>query len=173
MSDTVFMGRVEKRSPLGRGLDALLKKPSLSEELRGIDMNDPEAIAQLLEVVRVIAEELERHVERTEGMSAWEMFTRARKLMRENPSVWQRITDDARAAARDGRRFSMKKEIEILRDEGRINTLEEDYKFNSSVTAALTRFLLYEVPEVEPYVSVRPSKVDKFFVHGGKPVDEL
>lgn len=173
MSGTVFMGRAERRSPLGRGLDALLPKPDLAEEIRGIDLGDADSAARLVEIVGVIAEELERHVERTEGMSAEKMFARARGFMRENPSVWGRIKDDARSAAREGRRFSMKKEIEDLRDEGRIKTLEGDYKFNSSVTAALTRFLLHEVPEAEPYVAIRPSKVDKYFETGGKPIDEL
>lgn len=163
MSDTVFMG----------GIEALLPEPDLAEEVRGLDPADPESVGKLLGIVRAIAEELERHVEKTEGMSAAKMFVRARGFMSGNPAVWDRIKSDARNAARDGRRFSMKKEIEVLRDEGRIKTGEGDYKFNSSVTAALTRFLLYEVPEVEPYVAVRASKVDRYFEKGGKPVDEL
>ena len=101
MSETVFMGRAERRKPLGRGLDALLPAPDLAAEVRALDADDPESVAKLLDIVRAIAEELERHVDRTEGMSAEKMFVRARRFMRGNPSVWERIKSDARAAARD------------------------------------------------------------------------
>lgn len=160
----------QRGKPLGKGLDALLPEPDLSDLLRAFDPTDPDAVEKLSGIVRVIAEELERHVEGTEGMSAETMYRRALAIVKGSPSVWERIKADARAAARECRRFSMKKEIEILRDEGRIKTDDLDYKFNSSVTAALTRFLVYEVPEVGAYVSFRSSKVDKYFGEGGRPL---
>lgn len=145
-----------KNTKLGKGLEALIETSETPDLQKQID--------ELTDKQKKLERELDEHRVRTEGLSAQEMFKRAKAFKDNNPGIWDQIVADARIAAKYQRRFSVKKEIEELRETKWILLDEhEDYRFNNSYTAPLTRFLIQEVPEVEPYVHIRTSKTDKYF----------
>lgn len=121
-------------------------------------------LGEALDRITWLERELARHEERTEGLSAQETYNRAKLYIDMNPGVWQRIKADARVAAHIGRRFSIAREFEELRDQKWLELNEnEQYRCNNSYRACLTRFLMQEVPEVIPFVKWRRSKIDKYF----------
>lgn len=123
-----------------------------------------ETIRELQAEVAYLKEELARHEERTEGLNAEQMQNRAVEYVQMNPIVWERIKQDALNAAGQHKRFSIAKEFEELRNVKWLDLNEnEQYKCNNSYRAPLTRMLVQEIPEVRPYVSMRRSKVDKYY----------
>jgi hypothetical protein len=110
-----------------------------------------------------LEERLARHEERTEPMSAEVMYSTAKEWIDNNPAVWSAAKTMARSRAKFGKRVSMKRIIEDLRDEFGMAWQTEEFKLSNSVTSCLARFLVQECPEVKPYIQFKRSKVDRFF----------
>lgn len=145
------MPLVGGRGGLGRGLDAIVP-----------DAARDGGVAELARRVGALERELARHESRTEHMTAERMYVAGRSFIECNPFVWGLIKSDARAAAVAGRRFSMKREFEDMRDE-HATVGDARWRFRNSLAPVLVRFLLLEVPEVAPFVARGRSKVDKYF----------
>ena len=110
-----------------------------------------------------LEERLKRHEERTEPMSAERMYEVAESWIKANPNIWRSVKDTACSRARQGKRVSMKRIIEDLRDMYGVTWQTEDFKLTNSVTSALARFLVRECPEVKDQICLKRSKVDRFF----------
>ena len=110
-----------------------------------------------------LEERLKRHEERTEPMSAETMYETAKGFIANNPDIWRSMCYIARSRARQGKRVSMKRIIEDTRDSYGVTWQTDNFKLNNSVTAALSRFMVQECPEVKPYLRMNRSKVDRFF----------
>lgn len=136
---------------LGRGIDALVP-----------DAGRDGAMAELVRRVEALERELERSKSRREYLSAEEMYLAARSFIECNSVVWGIIESHARAAAFDGRRFSMKREFEDMRDEY-ATVGDVRWRFRNPLAAPLVRFLLLDVPEADPFIKRGHSKVDKYF----------
>lgn len=139
------------RGALGRGLSAIVPD---AERDGGVD-----ALARRVEAVE---RELARYESRMERMSPESMYVAGRRFIEHNRAVWDLIKSHAREAASEGRRFSMKREFEDMRDEYATDRTGR-WRFRNSLTPVLARFLLLEVPEVEPFIARGQSKVDKYF----------
>lgn len=145
------MPLVGGRGGLGRGLAAIVS-----------DSSRDAAVDELARRVEALERELELHRSRTESMTAEEMYLAGRGFVESNPAVWSLMVSHAREAARERRRFSMKREFEDMR--GEIATKgDARWSFRNSLSPVLVRLLLLEVPEVDPYVRRGRSKVDKYF----------
>ena len=118
---------------------------------------------QLLERIQDLEERLKRHEERTEPMSAEAMYETAKTWIDANPSVWRSVKNIAETRARQGKRVSMKRIIEDLRDTYGITWQTDAFKLTNSVTAALARFLVVECPSVKDHICLKRSKVDRYF----------
>lgn len=118
---------------------------------------------QLLERIQDLEERLKRHEERTEPMSAEAMYETAKAWIEANPNVWRSVKNIAETRARQGKRVSMKRIIEDLRDTYGITWQTDAFKLTNSVTAALARFLVVECPSVKDNICLKRSKVDKYF----------
>lgn len=110
-----------------------------------------------------LEERLARHEERTEPMSAEKMYETAQAFIKNNPDVWRTICDRALSRARAGKRVSMKRIIEEVRDFNPVYWQTDEFKLSNSVTACLARFLVRDCPEVKPHIKMKRSKVDRFF----------
>ena len=77
-----------------------------------------------------------------------------------NPAGWRYIVDQALLSASLHRRFGMKALCEHVRWHMTVNRGDADFKLNNNHTAAFTRILCDEHPEVEPYVKKRHSVMD-------------
>lgn len=93
-------------------------------------------------------------------MGAAEMKERAAKWACRNFTAWNRMKDVARERARAGKRFSISELSEEARYRMRVKGEDAGFKVNNSLRAALARLLIKEVPECEPYIETRASKVD-------------
>ena len=111
---------------------------------------------------RELRERIERHEQRTEGMSAETMRTKAREFIVNNPRAWKFALDYARFKAANQERFNMQSIMEELRYSDDVAAWEI-FKSNNSLAAPLGRELLEAVPEAIPYMPLRKSKVDKFY----------
>lgn len=145
------MAVVGARRALGRGIGSLM--PDAPRE------TDVVRLAQRVE-------ELERELEvghlYVEGMSAEKMYLEALGFIENNPSIWDVIVSHARDAAVHGRRYSMKREFEEMRDKY-VPVGDERWRLRNALAAPLVRFLLIDVPEVAPFVERGRSKVDRYF----------
>lgn len=121
------------------------------------------SVEELQARIDELEERLKRHEERTEPMSAERMYEVAESWIKANPIIWRSVKDMARSRARQGRRVSMKRIIEDLRDMYGVTWQTEDFKLTNSVTSALARFLVRECPEVKDQICLKRSKVDRFF----------
>lgn len=110
-----------------------------------------------------LREQLKRYEERGRYMTAEDMYKRAEQWIRMNAQAWRIIKADARERMRNNEPFSMKRAVENLRYMPGIAMTDEDYRICNSYTAALSRFLLREMPELSGHMTLRRSKVDKFF----------
>lgn len=95
-----------------------------------------------------------------QSMTAEEMKERAAMWTCRNFSAWNRMKDVARERSRAGSRFSISELSEEARYRMRIKGEDAGFKVNNSLRAALARLLIREVPECEPYIETRASKVD-------------
>ncbi|MDR0514653.1 MAG: hypothetical protein LBG81_05775 [Coriobacteriaceae bacterium] len=157
-----------------RGIDALFgeglrpggQPRAVPARLRELE----DAVREQSRIIGDLKAQLELHRSRTEALSAREMYKRAWLFVKRNPLIWSLICEQARQAAKCGRRFSLKRAIEDMRDDASLSpALQEDgcYRFNNAYTAALSRMLMRQVPEVRGLLRTRPSKVDRLFPDGG------
>ena len=147
------MPLVRDKRGLGRGISAIVPDADRDAE-----------VSDLMRRVTVLEEDLAIVTARSGTLTAEQMYLGARAFIARNTHSWQRIKDLARESAIANRRFSLKREIEDMRESSSgIKPNDDLYLFNNSLTTPLTRFLIEEVPEVEPCIARRPSKVDKFF----------
>lgn len=152
------MPLVGKSGGLGRGIAAIV-----SDAERDSDVADLSGrVGELGERVAELERELARVKPRREYLTAEEMYLSARCFIDANPTIWSLIKSHATAAASEGRRFSMKREFEDLRDECK-TVGDYEWMFPNPLAAPLVRFLLIDVPEVDPYIKRGKSKVDKYF----------
>lgn len=101
---------------------------------------------------------------KTGFMSADTMLENARAWIERNPRAWEIIQNQARAAIRDNTRFSVKKAIEVLRDNPIITWLDDsDFKISNSYASVFTRILVQEMPQLRDHVTLKRSKVDRLF----------
>lgn len=84
----------------------------------------------------------------------------AREWIDANPEGWAYIVDQALLSASMHRRFGMKALCEHVRWHMSVNVGDADFKLNNNYTAAFTRILCDEHPEVAPYVKTRHSVMD-------------
>ena len=124
-------------------------------------MTELEALKKRIEELE---ERLERHEDRTEGMSAEKTYTQAKAWIKQNPKAWAAIKWQAKTLAAKGKRVSIKRMLENLRYiDKHLNDRNTDYSICNSYSACLARFLVAECPEVKPYISLKKSKVDRYF----------
>lgn len=121
------------------------------------------SIDELQARIDELEERLARHEERTEPMSAERMYEVAESWIKANPNVWRSVKEMACTRARQGKRVSMKRIIEELRDQSGVMWQTENHKLSNSVTSALARFLVKECPEVKGHICLKRSKVDRYF----------
>lgn len=123
-----------------------------------------QAMTAMLDRIADLEREVRRLTEKYEGLSPEEMYRRTSVYIAMNPEVWQRLKEDAAYAVAKEQPFSIAKEFEELRASRWLQRNEhEEYKCNNSYRAVLTRFLVADIPSLKPYVTLRRSKVDKFF----------
>lgn len=147
------MPLVGDRRALGRGLSSIVP-----------DAERDRSLVDIMRRVEVLEGELARHEERTEGMSAEEMYLRTQEFIDRNPLVWSALKTLARQAVREQSRFSIKKVVEDLRGSSLVQRgTGESFEFNSSLTSTLLRFLLKEVPKLKPLARTKSCKTDKYF----------
>lgn len=107
---------------------------------------------------------LETFEAKTGFMSAETMLENAEAWIARNPKAWEIIRNQARAAIRDDTRFSIKKALEILRDNPIITWLDDsDFKISNSYSAVFSRILCQEMPQLREHVTLRRSKLDRLF----------
>lgn len=85
----------------------------------------------------------------------------ARAWIDDNPVGWDYIVKQALLSASMHRRFGMKALCEHVRWHMSVNVGDADFKLNNNYTAAFTRILCDEHPEVAPYVKTRHSVMDQ------------
>ena len=155
------MPLVERRGGLGRGIEALM-----SDEVRDADMS---ALFDRLDGIdHTLSLVLALSVGGRGSMTAEEMYLSCKSFIAANPGFWSTVKGRARFSADNGRRFSMKKTFEELRETSAVASGTE-WKLCNTLASPLTRFLVEEVPEVAPYVQRRNCKVDKFFNGAAEP----
>lgn len=121
-------------------------------------------VEELEREVAELRERLQQFEAKTGFMSAETMKENAEAWIARNPKAWGIICDQARAAIRDQKRFSVKKALEVLRDSPIITWLtEDDFKISNSYSAVFVRILVTEMPELRPLVTIRRSKVDRLY----------
>lgn len=82
--------------------------------------------------------------------------TEARAWRDHNPEAWEYITRRALALVSRGRHFSMKALIEAARWDAPLDLFAQGaYAINNSHTAYLARILVAELPQTEPYITMR------------------
>ena len=125
-------------------------------------MRYADTIAALQRQIDELREELKRHEERTEAMSADEMVRRARQFIINNPKAWNIAIDYAKEQTAKRRRFNMQGILEEWRKADYIEVWE-DFKSNNSLAAPLGRELVEAYPPAEKYLPLRRSKTDRFY----------
>ncbi|NTU88463.1 MAG: hypothetical protein HGA54_00935 [Actinobacteria bacterium] len=106
--------------------------------------------------------------EKKKILTGAEMEKRARKWIHDNFNVWCSMKRVAKHRALYGKRVSIAKLVEDVRDECEVDAIDgEKFKVNNSLRAPLARILITECPEVAPYIDTRMSKTDPILM-GGK-----
>lgn len=98
---------------------------------------------------------------KTGFMSAETMLENAKAWVARNPQAWTYLKAMARRAITNQERFSIKRELEELRESNTVRMDEDDYKISNSYAAVLVRLLIQEMPELREFVTLRRSKVDR------------
>ena len=120
-------------------------------------------INQLEDQVRELTARLAVFEARTGFMSAETMLENAKAWIARNPKAWSYLKRMAHYSITNQQRFSIKRELEALREADGVSVGEDDYKISNSYSAVFVRLLVDEMPELRELVSLRPSKVDRFF----------
>lgn len=79
-----------------------------------------------------------------------------------NPEAWRMACDAATHYASEGRHFSMRFVMELVRMEAPVND-STPYKVPNNCIPAFTRFMVNQHPECRPFVTLRRSRFDEFF----------
>lgn len=77
-----------------------------------------------------------------------------------NPDAWEFMTEQARASARNRRRFGIGALCEVVRWQMRNVRGDGEFRLNNNHRAHFARRLIREVPECEPYIKTRHSVLD-------------
>ena len=121
-----------------------------------------------IEELQAEIEELQKRLDvfesKTGFMSAKVMRERAEEWIDRNPSAWHFIRSRAQKCLDSGSRFSIKRQIENLRDTPGIMSAD-DYKICNSFSPVFARILVAEMPELleRGLITLRRSKVDRFY----------
>lgn len=100
---------------------------------------------------------------KTGFMNAETMLENAKAWIVRNPKAWKYLQHMARHAIANQERFSIKKELEELREADFVLNDEADYKISNSYSSVFVRMLIQEMPELRELVTLRHSKVDRLF----------
>lgn len=130
-------------------------------------MSDIETrFALMNERINELEDELKRFEAKTGFMSAETMLNNAKAWIARNPKAWAYLKRMAHYSITNQSRFSIKREIEALRESSDVKLSDEDdYKISNSYSAVFVRLLIEDMPELRPLVVLRPSKVDRLFRH--------
>ena len=120
-------------------------------------------IALLNERINELEDELARFEAKTGFMNAETMLESAKAWIVRNPKAWKLLQSVARYSIENQRRFSIKRELEGLRENSDVVIGEDDYRISNSYSAVFVRLLSDEMPELRSLVTFRKSKVDRFF----------
>lgn len=82
---------------------------------------------------------------------------------RRNPDAWQHFVNLAVNEAANERKFSMQFLMEDVRRKSFVDEIGLPSGINNTIRPALTRLLIEEHPEVEPYVETRRATCDRAF----------
>ena len=110
-----------------------------------------------------LEDELKRFESKTGFMNAETMLDRAKAWIVRNPKAWSYLKRMAHCSVTKQQRFSIKRELEELREASDINMGEDEYRISNSYSAVFVRLLADEMPELRSLVTFRKSKVDRFF----------
>lgn len=114
------------------------------------------------ERINQLEDQLARFEAKTGFMSADTMRKRGLAWIARNPRAWRYLKQKAFNSITNQARFSIQKELETLR-EAEINMGDDEYKVANSYGALLARELCDEMPELRELVTLRPSKLDRFY----------
>ena len=117
-------------------------------------------VAELMARIEQLEAQLASYEARSGFMTAQEMLDMAYAWIDRNPLAWGHLKGAALAAIDQQRRFSIKKELEQLRESPEVVKGDADYKISNSLSPVLVRLLIKEMPELGELATVRPSKVD-------------
>ena len=118
-----------------------------------------------VEALRLRVQELEERLAEFESktgfMNAETMLANANAWIVRNPKAWTYLKAKAHRSITNQERFSIKRELEELRESNNIRMDEDDYKISNSYSAVFVRLLIQEMPELREFVTLRHSKVDR------------
>ena len=92
-------------------------------------------------------------------LTAMEIVGMTREWVGKNPKVWKWMKQTARECTAMKRHFSVARMVEEARYTKPVEGVDE-YRINNDIRAALTRWLIVEIPDCEPYIEKRRSKLD-------------
>lgn len=98
---------------------------------------------------------------KTGFMSAETMLENAKAWVARNPQAWKYLKAMAHRAITNQERFSIKRELEELRESNSVRMDTDDYKISNSYASVIVRLLIQEMPELREFVTLRRSKVDR------------
>ena len=90
------------------------------------------------------------------------IMRKAYEFRNEHPKVYAEFVDTAREMARHQRKFGIQFIAEVYRWEHRIDPTDVDYKINNTTLAGLSRLMVRDAPEIEPYLTMRESACDSY-----------
>lgn len=114
------------------------------------------------ERINQLEDQLARFEAKTGFMDADTMREKGLAWIARNPRAWRYLKRMAHYSVTNQSRFSIQKELETLR-ETEINMGDDEYKVANSYGALLARELCDEMPELRELVTLRPSKLDRFY----------
>ena len=121
-------------------------------------------IEELQKEIDELTARLEVFESKTGFMSSKVMRERAEDWAKRNPLAWNMIRQRARNCLESNTRFSIKRQIENLRDMPGIMGAD-DYRICNSFSPVFARMLVAEMPELleRGLITLRRSKVDRFY----------
>ena len=123
-----------------------------------------ERIAELEKQLNELSIRLEAFEAKSGYMKADEMVKRARQWTIRNPHAWRSIKNSADLCITLKKRFSIKKAVEELRESCLVAAYpDEEFKVSNSYSAVFARMLVEEKPALKDYVTLKKSKVDRYF----------
>lgn len=96
----------------------------------------------------------------TECVTAANAVYHARLWVKDNPDVWEKWKRIAKEEVQHKRRFGIQWLAEESRKKDQVDSEGRPFKINNTLTPALARLLVADLPEVRPYIQLRKSKAD-------------